>query len=527
MKSNLLKYGFIIIIVGLLFYGTYVIYQNNQEQEETAPTVVEEAVVTEKKNLRIGLAEFDNINPLISKNKEVLQVASLVYEPLVKVTEDYQIEMCLAKEISKVDSTTYIVKIDNQTRWQDNTPFVAKDIQFTIDRLKEGKSIYSYNVEAVSSVEIVDASTVKIYLNYPVSFFEYNLTFPILSNNQYLNEDMYASTQTPIGTGMFKIGTIDSAGIELVRNESYRIKENTNLEKINIYFFSSMGEVYNSFKMGNIDFFGTKNKEIETYIGTMGYTKKEYKGREFDFLAINHENTALNCTEVRQAIQYAIDKNNLLSSVLNNKGYVAEFPLDFGCYLYPENALQSTYDTEKAKQTLEDGGWEYKNNRWQKVIDHRTVRLDFDLVVWKDNGERLKAAEILKEQLEAIGIKITLREVNNDQYNRYLQNRNYDLMISGVYNSYSPELEYFLGEGNINNYSNEEVKTLLSEMGNITDQNLLQEKMKRLLEICKQEIPFIGLYRSQNQIVYNTSLIGDITPNNYSYFYHINGWVRR
>lgn len=170
MKSNLLKYGFIIIIVGLLFYGTYVIYQNNQEQEETAPTVVEEAVVTEKKNLRIGLAEFDNINPLISKNKEVLQVASLVYEPLVKVTEDYQIEMCLAKEVSKVDSTTYIVKIDNQTRWQDNTPFVAKDIQFTIDRLKEGKSIYSYNVEAVSSVEIVDASTVKIYLNYPVSF---------------------------------------------------------------------------------------------------------------------------------------------------------------------------------------------------------------------------------------------------------------------------------------------------------------------------------------------------------------------
>ena len=100
-------------------------------------------------------------------------------------------------------------------------------------------------------------------------------------------------------------------------------------------------------------------------------------------------------------------------------------------------------------------------------------------------------------------------------------------MISGVYNSYSPELEYFLGEGNINNYSNEEVKTLLSEMGNITDQNLLQEKMKRLLEICKQEIPFIGLYRSQNQIVYSTSLIGDITPNNYSYFYHVNGWVRR
>lgn len=526
MKSWI-KYGIVVVVIAILFYTAYLVYKSKQKPEEQLPVVVEEATPVEKKNLRIGIASFDTINPLASKNKEVLQIASLVYEPLVRVTEDYRWELCLAKEVSRVDAMTYLIKLDNSIKWEDGSAFTAEDVQFTIDRLKEGKSIYSYNVEGISSVEVIDNTTVKIHLNNPVSNFEYNLAFPILSHQQYVDEDFYASSKTPVGTGMFRIASLETSGMELTRNENYRKQENSNLDKINVSFFSSMGEVYNSFKMGNIDFFGTRNREIEEYIGTMGYVKKEYKGREFDFLAINHENLALDCPEVRQAIQYAIDKNNILSSVLNNKGYVADFPLDYGCYLYKDGSMQATYDTEKAKQVLVENGWEYKSNRWQKVIDRHTVRLDFDLVVWKDNSERLKAAEIIQEQLQAIGIKVTLRKVNNDQYNACLQRKNYDLMVSGVYNSYSPELDYFLGEGNIENYINNEVTTLLSEMQNITDQKLLQEKMNRVVEICKQDVPWIGLYRSQNQVIYSTNVMGTITPNNYSYFYGINSWVRR
>ena len=526
MKSWI-KYGIVVVVIAILFYTAYLVYKSKQKPEEQLPVVVEEATPVEKKKLRIGIAGFDTINPLVSKNKEVLQMANLIYEPLVRVTEDYRTELCLAKEISRADAMTYLVKLENNVKWQDNTPFEAQDVQFTIDRLKEGKSIYSYNAEGIASVEVIDKTTLKIHLNNPVSHFEYNLAFPILSHAQYAEEDFWSSSKTPIGTGEFRIASLETSGMELKRNENYRKKENSNLDQINVSFFGSMGEVYNSFKMGNIDFFGTRNREIEEYIGTMGYVKKEYKGREFDFLAINHENLALNCLEVRQAIQYAIDKNNMLSSVLNNKGYVADFPLDYGCYLYKDGSMGADYNTEKAKQVLVENGWEYKNNRWQKQIDRRNVRLDFDLVLWKDNGERLKAAEIIQEQLQAIGIKVTLRKVNNDQYNSCLQRKSYDLMVSGVYNSYSPELDYFLGEGNIENYINTEVTTLLSEMQNITDAKLLQEKMNRVVEICKQEVPWIGLYRSQNQVIYSTSVMGNITPNNYNYFYGINSWVRR
>ena len=59
----------------------------------------------------------------------------------------------------------------------------------------------------------------------------------------------------------------------------------------------------------------------------MGYNKKQYEGREYDFLALNCEDTILKYKEVRQAINYAIDKENIVASVYNNNYSVANFPL--------------------------------------------------------------------------------------------------------------------------------------------------------------------------------------------------------
>ena len=56
------------------------------------------------------------------------------------------------------------------------------------------------------------------------------------------------------------------------------------------------------------------------------------------------------------------------------------------------------------------------------------------------------------------------------------QNKNYQILLTGVYNSYSPELTYFYGEGNIANYKNDEVSRILSDTKNITDQKILGEK---------------------------------------------------
>ena len=527
MKSNFFKYIFILFAIGIIIFAVYMIYIKDDKVENK----IEEDSIEyqeEKKDLRLGISNFDTINPLLSNNKEILNIDRLIFEPLITIDENYKTQLCLATECSKTSDTSYVIKIDNNKKWQDGTPLIAKDIQFTIDRLKEGKSIYSYNVEKVIGVEIVDASTVKINLSEEVPFFEYNLTFPIMPNNYYMGEDFNVSTKVPIGTGMFKIESIDNENITLIKNEKWWNKENKNpkIETIQIKICSEIGEIYNSFKLGNIDVFTTSNLNLEQYIGTIGYSKTEFKAREFDYLAFNCQDDILKNREVRKAIKYAIDKTNIVSTVYNNNYYVSEFPIDYGNYLYSRDTTSRGYNIEQAKDILTTSNWVYKYNRWQKTENYKTLKLNLTLTVDMENQNRVKVAENIKASLEQMGIKVTIKKVSNSNYIKALQNKDYQMILTGVYNSYSPDLTFFFGENNLQNYSNEELNTILREVKNITDENLLKEKYKRILEIYDEEQPFISLYRNKVTVVKSQNLAGEIVPNNYFSYYNLENWNR-
>ncbi len=526
MKSNFFKYIFILFVVGIIIFAIYTIYFKKEKAENEIEEVVQE--VTQIKDLRLGISNFDTINPLLSNNKEVLNIDKLIFEPLLTIDENYKVELCLATEYSKTSNTSYVVKIDNNRKWQDGSPVIAKDIQFTIDRLKEGKSIYSYNVEKVTSVEILDSSTVKINLSEEVPFFEYNLTFPILPNNYYIGEDFNTSTKVPMGTGMFQISSIDASNIILKKNEKWWNKNeiNSKIETIQIKLYSEIGELYNSFKLGNIDIFTTSNLNLEQYIGTIGYAKAEFKGREFDYLAFNCEDTVLKNEEVRKAIAYTLDKTNIVSSIYNNQAYVANFPLDYGSYLYQKTDNIQTSQIEEAKKVLVSAGWEYKYNRWQKTENYRTIRLNLTLTVDSSNEQRLAVAENIKAQLEQIGIKVTINKVSNSSYQTILQNKNYQMILTGVYNAYSPDLTFFFDENNLQNYHNQEINNILNEIKSITDTNLLKQKYQKIIQIYEQQQPFISLYRNKQTIVKSQNLAGEVTGNNYFSYYHLENWYR-
>lgn len=525
MKSNFFKYIFILFVIGIIIFAIYRLYfKNKDEQVEVVQKVQEEVV--QIKDLRLGISNYDTINPLLSNNKEILNINKLIFEPLMVLNENYELEKCLATECSKISNTSYIVKIDNNKKWQDGSSIGAKDVQFTIDRLKEGVSIYAYNVEKVVSVEVLDASTIKINLSEEVPFFEYNLTFPILSNNYYIGEDFNTSTKIPIGTGMYKIDSIEPSTITLVKNEKWwnKKEKNTKIEKIYIKLYTQVGEVYNAFKLGNIDIFTTANTNLEQYIGTIGYAKTEIKGRNFDYLAFNCENSILNDISVRKAISYSIDKNNIVSSVYNNEYYVSDFPLDYGNYLY--QGKDSNYNQDQAKMMLLNNGWEYKNNRWQKKENYYTKKLNLTITVNSSNTNRVAVAENIKAQLEQIGLKITINKVSDSSYKSILENKNYEMIITGIYNSYSPNINTFFGEGNLQNYQNEEIKAILNEVNYITDKNLFKEKYKKILEIYENEKPFISLYRNKITIIKSQGLSGEIKANNYFSYYGLENWYR-
>ena len=201
MKANIFKYIFIIFIISIVSFALYNIYFKSSEQEEETKIENEQEEIIESKDLRLAISNYDTINPILTQNKEVINLDKLIYEPLITIDKNYKKQLCLAKECNQTSPTTYVIKVNTSVKWHGKEiNLTAKDVQFTIEKLKERKSIYSANVQKISQVEAVDSETVAITLIEEVPFFEYNLTFPIICSQDYIEEDFYTSTKIPVGT---------------------------------------------------------------------------------------------------------------------------------------------------------------------------------------------------------------------------------------------------------------------------------------------------------------------------------------
>ncbi len=335
-----------------------------------------------------------------------------------------------------------------------------------------------------------------------------------------------------MGTGMYKLQTIDiNSQIELKTNTNWwNIEEKApKIEEVYIKVYSSASEIYNAYKLGSIDILNTsRNSSVEENIGTIGYNIKENYGRNFDYLALNVESEAMSNKEVRQAVAYAINKQDIINSIYGGKYIQADYPLEYGSYLY--NIAAGTnyeYNMEQAKRILVDNGWEYKSKYWQKKIDKKNVRLKLTLLVDSSNETRVNVANMIKDDLEEAGIQVTLREAKGNTYDRYIERKDYDILLTGVTVGVKPKLNRYFGEGNLANYTNGEALNILNEIYSISDTNTLKEKYQRLQEIYQEDRAYIGLYFNKTTVIYSKNLAGTVSPNWYSYFYNMETWYRK
>ena len=237
MKTNVFKTIFFTIVILLTILAIYIIYKDNKN--ERIPTNSKKTDVKINKEMNLGICNFDTINPLLTQNKDVQYVDKLVFNSLVNVNKNFEIENDLAQEISKINDKTYIIKTKENMNWHDGTSFTTEDIAFTIKALKNKKTLYSKNVENIIKTEIIDKNTIKIYLDEPVAFFKYMLNFPILASHAYNKQTLEAITKVPIGTGNYKI-------IQIAENEIKLEKANSEFQSkitdINIKIYKSIKE---------------------------------------------------------------------------------------------------------------------------------------------------------------------------------------------------------------------------------------------------------------------------------------------
>ena len=523
MERSFFKYIFVLVVIVLISYTGYKMLKDKHVEENNTLDQTS-TVSTIQKDLRLAIAELDTLNPIESKNRNVQEISKIIFEPLVTLDEHFKKEYCLAKEIAKQNETTYLIKIRQGVLWHDGTQFTADDVKYTVDLIKGGSvsSIYNDNLKSLIELKVIDDATIKMTLSEEVPFFEYYLTFPIIKNVQ-----SETGENITVGTGLFKVAGSNANVTKLVKNESYwDTNKKPMVDEIELTNYQTMGEVYNSFKSGEIDIVTVTSNNIEEYIGTIGYNRVDYKSRDYDFLAFNTESEILSNVEVRKALSLCIDKDNLVATSLGTGYAVSNFSLDMGNWLYTRE-LNPKPDTEQAKQILEAEGWVYKNNSWQKKINDRMQKLTFSITVNENNAERMKVAQNIVNQLGNFGIPVSIVNQRNERYYETLNNRTFDCILTGIETGFTPNLETFFGDGNIANYNNEEIKGILNKVKNTDDETELHNNYSRIYDIYVEEVPYIGLYRNTDTIICNQGLVGNITAYSFNIYHNIEKWYRQ
>lgn len=528
MRNNIFGYIFIlfiVIILGFAIYRVKIQEKDNKGEEQINSKSIKE--IQKGTEMTLAISEFDTINPIITNNKKVQDIDKTIYEPLIGITEDYKLENILATECAKISNNTYVIKLRQGVKWSDGTKFTSDDVKYTIDRLKENsKSVYSTSVKSIEEVDIIDNYTLRVILSKDVNNFLYYLNFPILSSSYYAEEDFWNTTKNtaPITTGRYKIAEVTSNTIILEKNDLWWNKnEKHTIEKITINLYSTVAELYNSFKMGSIDFITSENPSYQDYIGTIGYDVFDVEGRNAVFLALNTKSGILSDKNIRKAIRAAIDKNQVISNSYGNMYKQMNFPLNTNNYLIQQGE-DNYYNLEETNNLLSESGWYLKNGVWQRVENYKTRMLNLNMVVRENDNTRRKAAENIKEQLQNQGIVVDIIYANDSSYNSYLNNINYDMMLCSTQQPIAPDLTTYFGDNNLANFETEELTQIMNYLGNITDEGELKAKYQRIYEIYNDEIPYIGIARNKIITAKNTNLVGEVKANWYNLFYNINEW---
>ena len=299
--------------------------------------------------LRIGLAEEPRtLNVWLASDANSRKVLSLIYQPLYQNDPDtLDLVPWLAASLPVYDTErlSYTIAL-RDARWSDGTPFTSRDVAFT------GQLIQSFKVpryrskwKFIDRIETPDDRTVVFYLKKPMAtFLSGTLATPIVQEKRWAAIAEQAETtrkplttllnhrvQSPVGTGPFILEQWRrGAFLHLSRNPHFFGTGQTIDGRILGPFFDDL--VYTVFGTSDVAILGLKKGSIDMFWwpiqpGYMDDLEKEEKIRLFTneksalyFMGFNLRRPPFNDPALRQAVAYLIDKNFIVSRILQGQG---------------------------------------------------------------------------------------------------------------------------------------------------------------------------------------------------------------
>ena len=370
-------------------------------------------------------------HPLFLKEVEMSDIYSMVFDPLVALDAQMMPAVSIANgwEMNNGEVT---VRLRSGVRFHDNTELTSADVVFTFNKILQSptSTYYSLVSKYVESVEARDRDTVVFTPKISSYAFYYALNVPIIPEAIYSTIDSKTDI-TPIGTGSFTVTALDvgpSSEMELTRNP-YWWKKQPYIEKIHAVGFKDNSDAIEAFIRGELDCVPTDIYTTDIYDSYDGVSCYSYMSNYYDFLAPNFKNKALADVNVRRAISYAIDRKSIIANIYVNHGITMEYPCATDFAFNNGDIMRYDHSMQQAIKLLESAGWvigedglRTKNGR----------KLSFKLITIRndDNPVRRDSAQMLKRQLEPLGISLTIEVLDKNALENAVDKGDFDLLLT-------------------------------------------------------------------------------------------------
>lgn len=506
----------ILLLGGLVFWGVSAYFNS---------TV---AVAEDGGNIVIGeITQPENINPILLANNETdADISEVLFSSLVKYNSKNEIQYDLMSEYEMSgDKKSYTVKLKENIYWHDGSKLTAEDIVFTFNLIQnpEIKSPLRQDFQGVSA-RALDEKTILFKISQPFTPFITNLTFGILPKHLWENiavENFGLATFNiqPVGSGAFEFKELkkNNAGeiksFKVSRNEDY-YGEKPHLDSVTFQFYKDQTAIVDDLTTKKIETISAipedrtdevaENKGLET--------KQLQTSRYFAVFFNASKNETLKDTEVRNALSYSINRQEIISQVFKDDASVVFNPILEGFLGYSDDLKQRDYSVEKVDELLKKQGWDKRNTDGIRVKGDKT--LSFILTV-PDSTEEYKVAQALSEQWRKQGIEVVVNPVMVSGIQEIIKERDYEALFFGQILNHDPDPYSFWHSSqkdypglNLSSISNSDWDKILEEARQIRSDEERAEKYKAFQELFNKDIPAIFIYRPEYVFTFSKKIKG-------------------
>ncbi len=404
-----------------------------------------------------------------------------VYEGLMKFDYEGNLNPCLATDVEiSADASVYTFTIREGVKFHDGSDFDANDVVYSLKRAaglldtQDGTALVS-ELDSITDVQVTSDGRVEVTLEAGnselLSFFTVGIIPEGYDNCQ----------KAPVGTGPFKFESYTPGqSVILIKNDNYWQKGLPYLDKVTFKVCADMDAGLTELANGSIDIFPYLSKDRADQLDPAKYNIESNGSNMVQIFALNNAVEPLNDVRVRQAINYAINRKDIISVTMDGAGVELATAMSPAMGSYYDTSLDGSFDqdVEKAKALMAEAG--YENG------------FDITCTVPSSYLIHVNTAVELASELKAIGINMEIKQVD---WATWLESvyagRQYETTVIALTSSYAPYdvvgRYASTADGNFINYSNPEVDELLKKIPLTADESERTELYHQVLAVLTED----------------------------------------